>query len=80
MATNYFLKSITAVNYRCLRNLKIEKLRRVNIIGGLNGTAKTTLLDLIFLYLDRRNPIALLRPYLTKGIQISYPNGLDYVF
>jgi AAA15 family ATPase/GTPase len=79
MSTNFFLKSISVDNYRGLRKLKIDKLRRVNIIGGFNGTGKTTLLDLIFLFFDRRNMIALLRPYVTKGLQLPFPGGLDYV-
>lgn len=80
MSTNFFFKSLKVDNYRGLKNLNIESLRRVNLIGGLNGTGKSTLLDAIFLFLDRRSPVALMRPFISRNLQASFPNGLDYIF
>ncbi len=80
MSTNFFFKTLSVDNYRGLKNLKIEKLRRINLIGGLNGTGKSTLLDIIFLILDRRNPAALLRPFTSRGMPMPFPNGFNYVF
>ncbi|WP_284077443.1 AAA family ATPase [Herbaspirillum aquaticum] len=80
MSTNFFFKSLAVDNYRGLKKLKIDSLRRINIIGGLNGTGKSTLLEAVFLLLDRRNPIVLARPFMSRNLQMPFPNGLHYVF
>lgn len=80
MSTNFYFKSICVNNYRGLDNLEIDTLRRINLIGGFNGTGKSTLLEAIFLMLDRKNPAALMRSFAAKNLQLPYPDGLDYVF
>lgn len=80
MATNFYFRSIFIDNYRGLKNLNLERAKRINIIGGLNGTGKSTLLDALFLVLDRRSPGALVRPLNIRGAPIPYPNGLDFIF
>ena len=63
MSTNFFLKSIAFNNYRAFKDLKIESFKRINIIGGQNGTGKTTLMEALFFILDYRNLHAITRPY-----------------
>lgn len=53
--TQYY-RSFSIHNYRKFRELSIDNLTRVNIIGGKNSTGKTALLEALFMFLDRRNP------------------------
>jgi hypothetical protein len=39
------IESLTVENFRCFELLKLEKLRRINIVVGRNGTGKTALLE-----------------------------------
>ena len=80
MSTNYFFKSIKIDNYRGLDKLTIDSLRRINLLGGFNGTGKSTFLEAIFMMLDRRNPTVLMRTFASKNLQVPYPDGLDYIF
>ncbi|MBI3948455.1 MAG: AAA family ATPase [Armatimonadetes bacterium] len=50
------LKSFTARNFRCFRDLTVEPLARVNLIAGKNNAGKTALLEAIFLHLGPSNP------------------------
>lgn len=79
MSTNFFLKSITFQNYRGFKNLKIESLKRINIIGGRNGTGKTTLLEGLFFLLDYQTPYAVTRPYVWRKTQFG-PSLIDQIF
>jgi len=44
------LTSFRAKSFRCFRDLKIDRLGRVNLIVGKNGVGKTSLLEAIWLY------------------------------
>lgn len=80
MSKNFFFKSLHYENYRGIKKLSIEQLRRVNIVGGLNGVGKTTFLDGIFTVLARNHPMLFSRPFLIRQSKLPYPNGFDYVF
>lgn len=80
MSKNYFYHSIAIENYRGIKALQIDNLRRINIFGGLNGVGKTTVLEAILLMCARLNPLILSRPFIHRQIKMPYPNGLDYVF
>lgn len=41
--------SLHIQGFRCFRDLKIEKLARINLIGGKNNTGKTALLEALYL-------------------------------
>jgi predicted ATP-dependent endonuclease of OLD family len=58
--TPYF-KSITLKNYRGFLNTEIAPLRRINVIGGINGVGKTSLLEAIFTLIDGHDPTLMLR-------------------
>lgn len=47
------LSNLLITNFRGIRNLSIGQLRRVNLITGLNGVGKTTLLEAIRVYAAR---------------------------
>ncbi len=52
------LKSLHIKNFRGLRDLKIEPLKRVNLITGQNNTGKTGVLEALVLLLDEPDPNA----------------------
>ena len=43
------LEELSIQNYRIFRELKIDQLRRINLIAGSNNSGKTSLLEAIFL-------------------------------
>ncbi|MCD8179640.1 MAG: AAA family ATPase [Tannerellaceae bacterium] len=47
------LKSLHIVNYRNLKDFKIQKLEHINLITGKNNTGKSSILDAICLYASR---------------------------
>ena len=80
MSTSFYLKSIEFENYRGFDKLKIVNFKRINLIGGFNGTGKTTLLETIFLIADRRNPMALGRHFLWRKMSMAGKGSLDQYF
>ena len=42
------LEKLEIRNYRIFRELKIDQLRRINLIAGSNNSGKTSLLEAIF--------------------------------
>jgi AAA15 family ATPase/GTPase len=46
------LKSLHIKNFRCFRDLKIEPLKRINLITGQNNTGKTCILEALVLLLE----------------------------
>lgn len=64
MFTNFTIK-----NFRCFDNLTIEKISRLNLIGGMNNVGKTSLLEAIFLMLGANIPDLSLRLNLFRGIE-----------
>lgn len=80
MSSNYFLKSIKFNNYRGLHGLNIPTFRRINLIGGYNGTGKSSLLEAIFFLADRRGPISLTRPFMWRGLGMNGKDSLDQYF
>lgn len=60
--------------------MSIPNLRRINIIGGVNGVGKSTVLEAILLMLARTNPLILSRPYMKRQMKMPYPDGFSYLF
>jgi predicted ATPase len=46
------LKSLQIKNFRCFRDLKIEPLKRINLLTGQNNTGKTCILEALTLLFD----------------------------
>lgn len=80
MSSNFFIKSLSFTNYRGLQNLLIPSCRRLNLIGGYNGTGKSTLLEGIFFILDRRGPMALTRAFMWRKLGMNGKSSLDQIF
>jgi hypothetical protein len=68
------MQSIDLENFRGIRALKLDPLRRITLIGGLNGTGKTTILDAAFQFMDSGNPLLLLRSGNFKQTPVSLPS------
>lgn len=62
MSTKFYFQSVAIKNFRSFHQLKLSRLKRINIIGGYNGVGKTALLETLFFFLDRRDPTALIKP------------------
>ena len=43
------LEELLIRNYRIFKELKIDKLSRINLVAGSNNTGKTSILEAIFL-------------------------------
>ncbi|MEW6664577.1 MAG: AAA family ATPase [Thermodesulfobacteriota bacterium] len=54
-------------NFRCFRSLEIKPMNRVNLITGLNGVGKTTILEALFLHIGHFNPSLALRVNVWRG-------------
>lgn len=63
------LTSVSFENFKSFAHLEIEDLSHVNIIGGKNSSGKTSILEGLFLYLDRNNPNMLLRQLNWRGVE-----------
>ena len=79
MSTNYQYRSIEIKNFRSFKKLSLPKLKRINIFGGFNGVGKTSLLEVIFFTMDVANPIALIKPYMWRGVSPRDAEDLFYL-
>lgn len=53
--------SFRVQNFRCFRDLQLNDLGRVNLIGGKNNAGKTALLEAMYIHSGNREPKTLLR-------------------
>ena len=53
------LSSFKAVHYRGIDGLSLPRLTRANLVTGVNGIGKTALLEAIWLFMKRHNPVLL---------------------
>lgn len=44
---NHFIKNVELVNFKCFKELNVNNLKRVNLIGGKNNIGKTSFLEAI---------------------------------
>lgn len=69
MANQPLLQSIQIENFRCLHQLQINPLARVNLIAGKNSVGKTALLEAIFLLIGAENIELILKISHFRGIR-----------
>ena len=70
MPNSFLVQSLDVTNYRGLKSFHYDKLSRVNLIGGRNGVGKSTLIEAVFLLLDRRTALTLYRPSMWRGLPL----------
>jgi len=65
-------------NFKQLKNIELNNITQISIIGGKNNTGKTTLLEALFMFYDRANPEVTIRPFRWRGVdQIDMsPSGI----
>lgn len=78
MATGVYLKSCEINNYRGLRKLTHNGFKRINLVGGLNGSGKTSLLEALFLLNDRRNPSPISRPFHWRNLELNVEESFRF--
>lgn len=64
------LSSFQVKDFRCFKDIKLDQLSRINLIGGKNNVGKTTLLEALFLSLGANNPELIIRVNVFRGIQL----------
>lgn len=69
MSDQPLLQSIHVENFRCIKQLDIGSLARVNLIAGKNSVGKTALLEAIFLLIGAENIELILRLSHFRGIR-----------
>ena len=62
------LTSVSVKNFRCLTDLDIEPLDRVNLIAGTNNVGKTALLEAIFLLSGTENAFLIFKINALRGV------------
>ena len=62
-------ESIHAENFRCLEDLELDDVARVNLITGRNNVGKTALLEAIFLHCEPYNPSLALGLSAYRGVE-----------
>ncbi|MCP2732470.1 AAA family ATPase [Limnofasciculus baicalensis] len=52
---DFMLRDLTIQNYRCFKDFHIDGLAQVNLIVGMNNSGKTSLLEAIYLLVNKIN-------------------------
>lgn len=58
-------------NFRKLTSCKLSNLERINLIGGKNNSGKSTVLEALFFFYDRRHPASILRLHNSRGVHLT---------
>jgi AAA15 family ATPase/GTPase len=64
------IQEIFIDNFKQLRELTLEQVAPITIIGGKNNTGKTTLLEALFMFYDRAHPEVILRHRHWRGVNL----------
>jgi hypothetical protein len=62
------VKSIEIKNFKCFKELKVEDLGRITLLGGRNNVGKTAFLEALFLLFDRMPANKLLKQTGWRGL------------
>src|SRR5947207_1390600 len=69
--------TLTIRNFRCFEELKIEGLKQINLITGINDVGKTSCLEALFLLIGGFNPGLPLRVNALRGLNTIVPNSQE---
>ncbi|MCK4341716.1 MAG: AAA family ATPase [Phycisphaerae bacterium] len=62
------IRSVEVNNFRCLERLTVPEFGRFTLVGGRNNVGKSSLLEALFLFMDRMSPHAILRQHNWRGL------------
>lgn len=77
------IKSLKVENLKSLKKIKLSEMKMVTIIGGKNGSGKTTILEAIFIVLARTNPDTFMRLLSWRGeqnVKVDIQNVIEPLF
>ncbi|GHT82458.1 hypothetical protein FACS1894137_01390 [Spirochaetia bacterium] len=66
-------KNISVYNFKVLKALENVPLNKITLIGGKNNTGKTTLLEAVFLLIDRKNSTVLQKFFIWREFLGGFP-------
>ncbi len=61
MTDKHFIKHIEITNFKCFDSLKVENLKRVNLLGGDNNIGKSAFLEALEIVAKTENPSSLVK-------------------
>ncbi|MDX8377371.1 MAG: ATP-binding protein [Mariprofundales bacterium] len=62
------IDSVFLDNYKQFKEFEINGLKRINILSGENNTGKTSVLEAVFMFYDRRAPDFTLKQFVWRGV------------
>jgi AAA15 family ATPase/GTPase len=62
------LTSLHIKNFKTLQDFNISTLNQINLFGGKNNIGKTTILEGLFMFYDRLNPMLIMLQFNRRGI------------
>ena len=76
------LERLHVRKFRGFEDLKVDRLRRINLVAGRNDTGKSTLLEAIFLLGSAANPQLAVNTYVvrSKGVEIAGRESMAETF
>jgi predicted ATPase len=77
MKAEYFIDQVEIENFRCFKHLKVDGLKRVNLIGGDNNVGKTVFLEALEVVSMENNPSFLAEE---PNVDFIPSAGLDEIF
>lgn len=73
------LDKLILENYKGYSYLELDKLKRVNLIAGMNNTGKTSILEAIYMQHDRVAGDVFIAPLARRGVQ-QFDLSPEYIF
>lgn len=62
------ITKLSIQGFKGFEKLEVSRLSRITLLGGRNNVGKTSLLEALFMFLDRLNPQMILRQFAWRGV------------
>ena len=62
------IRKLIIEGFKGFERVEIAALSRINLLGGRNNVGKTSILEALFMFLDRLNPQMILRQFALRGV------------
>ncbi|MFH1075375.1 MAG: ATP-binding protein [Pseudomonadota bacterium] len=62
------ITKLTIEGFKGFEHIEVLKLSRVSLLGGRNNVGKTSIMEALFMFLDRLNPQMILRQFAWRGV------------